>query len=62
MYLEKKKKKFIQKVMHVLVLNAVNKSLLSSLSLSLSLSSASYPFGVPSFKEFSLMKPLMHRV
>lgn len=48
--------------MHVLVLNAVNKSLLSSLSLSLSLSSASYPFGVPSFKEFSLMKPLMHRV
>lgn len=44
--------------MHVLVLNAVNKSLLSSLSLS----SASYPFGVPSFKEFSLMKPLMHRV
>lgn len=46
--------------MHVLVLNAVNKSLLSSLSLSLS--SASYPFGVPSFKEFSLMKPLMHRV
>ena len=43
--------------MHVLVLNAVNKSLLSS---PLSLSSVSYPFGVRSFKEFSLMKLLTH--
>ena len=56
MQLEKKKKVY-PKVMHVLVLNAVNKSLLSS---PLSLSSVSYPFGVRSFKEFSLMKLLMH--